>query len=184
MMPAFFLALIAAGGAALGGREAVRVAGLSAALGRAPGLLAACRLACLGVSGMAAGLGLLASERLGSAPVTGVALGLAALLLAVQRPPPTPAEPTRSFGAIGLVLGAGQLVSSTALLVVAIAASFVAPGPAAVGGALGSSAALTAAWLSGDRWEACMPVSVLRWTAATLLLVAALIVVAGRGALP
>lgn len=176
-MPSFFIVLVAAVAATLAGREAVRVARLSSALGAGTALLAACWLACAIGSGLAAWLGsrvgaTLLEER---AMLFPVALALAAGEIALLRPGRIPVEPTRSFGAVVLVLGVAQLTSATGLLVFVLAAAVAEPGLAALGGALGSGAVLTAAWSAGRGWEERVPIGALRWSVAGLLLLAALV---------
>ncbi len=65
------------------------------------------------------------------------------LLLAPGKPPK---EPTRSLGALAIVLLAHQLTDAARFLVFAIAVAFAAPLPAAVGGTI----VLTAAWLAPE----------------------------------
>ena len=177
-MPSFFLALLAAAAATLGGREAVRVARLSAALGGAVGLLVAGWIACAAGCAIAARLGADLADQLApeaKAMFVAIALLVSAVELAVLRPGRAPAEPTRSFGAILLVLGAGQLTAAAAFLVFALAGATGAPWLAGAGGALGSGAVLTVAWSMGGEWEARMPLGVVRFGVAGLLLAAALI---------
>jgi len=102
-----------------------------------------------------------------------IALLLAAGELALLRPGRTPLEPTRSFGAIALVLGAAQLTSAGGFLVLALAAVAPMPGLAAFGGTIGGGAVLTAAWRARAEWEARVPLGPLRWGIAALLLLAA-----------
>lgn len=176
-MPSFFLALLAAAAATLAGREGVRVARLSAALGARAGLLTACWLACAFGSGVAAWLGARIAAPLGpdaKAMLVAMALLLAAGELALLRLGRAPLEPTRSFGAIALVLGAAQLTSAAGFVVLALATVAPMPGLAALGGTMGAGAALTAAWSAGGEWETRLPLRALRWGIAALLLLAAL----------
>ncbi len=176
-MPSFFLALIAAALATLGGREAVRVARLSAALGAGGVLLVAGWLACAIACVLAARLGAAIAGELAPEVKTmlvAIALLTAALELLVLRPARAPAEPTRAFGAVLLVLGAAQLTAAAGFLVFALAAATGAPWLAATGGALGSGAVFTAAWSMGTEWEARMPLRLLRYGVAALLFAAAL----------
>jgi hypothetical protein len=177
-LPSFFLALLAAAAATLAGREAVRVGRLSAALGAKAGLLTACWLACVVGSGLAAWVGSRMGAQLvpdAKAMLVAIALLLAAGELALLRPGRTPAEPTRSFGAIVLVLGAAQLTSAAEFLVLALAAAMPVPELAAAGGMIGAGAVLTAAWSAGVEWEKRVPRKPLRWGVAGLLLLAALV---------
>ena len=182
-MPSFFLARIAAAAAMLGGREAVRVARLSAALGAGPGLLVACWLGCIAGCALSAWLGSRIAAQLGpdaKAMLVAIALLLAGLELIVLRPGRAPAEPTRSFGAILLVLAVAQLTAAAGFLVFALAGALAAPWLAAAGGALGSGAVLTAAWTAGAEWEARLPLALLRYAVGGALVLAAL--VTGLGA--
>jgi hypothetical protein len=177
-LPSFFLALLAAAATTLAGRESVRVARLSVALGAGISLLTACWLACAIGCGLAAWLGTRIAEQLApeaKAMLVAIALLLAACELALLRPRRAPAEPTRSFGAIVLVLGAAQLTGAAGFLVLALAAVAPLPELSAFGGTLGAGAALTAAWSMGREWEARVPIALFRWTVATLLLLAAAI---------
>ena len=176
-MTSFFLALLATAAATFAGREAVRVARLSAALGARAALLTACWLACAIGKGLAAWLGARIATRLvpdATAVLVAVALLIAAGELALLRPSSPPAEPTRSFGAIVIVLGVAQLTSAAGLLTLALAVTATVPQLTALGGALGSGAGLTAAWRAGREWEVRMPLLALRWTVAGLLLLFAL----------
>ena len=177
-MPSFFLALISAAAATLGGREAVRVARLGAGLGAGWPLLLACWLASIVACALAAWLGggiagQLAPE--GKAMLVAIALLLAALELAILRPGKAPVEPTRSFGAIAIVLGAAQLTSAAGFLVLALAAATGAPWLAAAGGALGSGIVLSLACWTGREWEARLPLNLLRFGVAGALLAAAVV---------
>jgi hypothetical protein len=177
-LPSFFLALLAAAAATLAGREAVRVGRLSAVLGARASLLTACWLACVIGIGLAAWLGSRMAVQLvpeAKAMLVAIALLLAAGELVLLRPGRTPAEPTRSFGAIVLVLGAAQLTSAAGFLVLALAAAMPMPELAALGGMTGAGAVLTAAWSMGAEWETRMPREALRWGVAGLLLLAAVV---------
>jgi hypothetical protein len=186
-LPSFFLALIAAALATLGGREAVRVARLSAALGGGGALLVAGWLACVIACMLAARLGAAVAGELAPEAKTmlvAVALLVAGLELLVLRPGRAPAEPTRSFGAVLLVLGAAQLTAAAGFLVFALAGATGTPWLAATGGALGSGGVFGAAWAMGPEWEARMPLRLLRYGVAGLLLVAAVVIgLSARGLL-
>ncbi len=177
-MPSFFLALIAAAAATLGGREAVRVARLAAALGASTGLLVACWLGCVVACALSAWLGAGIAAQLGpdaKAMLVAIALLVAGIELAVLRPGRAPAEPTRSLGAILLVIGAAQLTAAAGFLVFALAGATALPWLAAAGGALGSGAVLTAAWSLGAEWEARLPLRAVRYAVAGVLVLAALV---------
>jgi len=178
-MPAFFLALIAAALATLAGRESVRVARLSQALGAS-----APRLVVLWVASIASAAfaGLVAVELsiimapAAKAMLAAFALILGAIELVVLRARPAPSEPTRSLPAIFLVLLAAQVTDAARLLILAVAASTGGPWLAAAGGALGSGAMLTAAWTLRGEFERRLPLRALRWGAAAALMLAGLYV--------
>ena len=162
-MPSFFLALLAAAAVTLAGREAVRVARLSAALGAGTALLVAIWFACIVACALMAWLGARVAAQMfpeAKSMLVAIALLLAGLELAVLKPGATPAEPTRSIGAVTLVLCGAQLTAAAGFLVFALAARTGAPALAAAGGAMGSGAALSGAWALGGDWEARLP---LRW---------------------
>lgn len=176
-MPSFFFALAAAALATLGGREAVRVARLSAALGASVVLLLAGWLACLVASVLAAWLGAAVAGEFTAGARTGIVAILllaAAVELLVLRPRPAPAEPTRSFGAVLLVLGATHLTAPAGLLVCALAAASGATWSTAAAGALGSGVVFTAAWSMAGAWETRLPQRLTRPGIAALLLASAL----------
>jgi len=177
-LPSFFLALLAAAAAMLGGREAVRVARLSAALGAGIGLLVACWIAAILGSALAARLGAGIAGQLvpnAKAMLVAMALLLAGLELIVLRPGRAPAEATRSLGAILLVLSGAQVTAAASFLVFALAGASGTPWLAAAGGACGCGAVLTAAWAVGGAWEARLPLGPLRYAVGGLLIVAALV---------
>ena len=176
-MPSFFLALLAAAAATFGGREAVRVARLSVALGAGNGLLAACWLGCVVACALSAWLGAGIAAQLApdaKAMLVAIALLLAGLELVLLRPGRAPAEPTRSFGAVLLVIGAAQLTAAAGFLVFALAGATALPVLAAAGGAIGSGAVLTGAWAMGAEWEARLPLGWVRYGVAGALVFAAL----------
>ncbi|WP_342356659.1 hypothetical protein [Novosphingobium aerophilum] len=87
----------------------------------------------------------------GMAPAARGLFGAIALLLAggemlLLAPKPAPQEPTHSLFAAGVVLLALQLTDAARFLILALAVGTAAPIPAAIGGALGSMAALAAGW--------------------------------------
>lgn len=175
-MPSFFLALLTTALATLAGREAVRVARLAAGLGSGAGLLVAAWLAAALAAALAAWLGARIAAGLhpdAKAMLVAFALLLAGIELLVMRNPPKPEEPTRSFGAIALVLAAGQLTGAAGLLAFALAAASGVPLLAGAGAALGIGAALTCAWALAEGWEG-LPLRPIRYAVAGLLMLAAL----------
>lgn len=178
-MPALFLALLTSALAMLGGRSARLTAGMAEALGQGAGLLAAGWLGAIATSAAAAWAGaLLAPEMAPAAKAMFVAAALAvsALELLFMRARGAPAEPTRSLGAIFVVLLGEQVTDAARFFVLALAVATAGPALAAAGGALGSGAVLTAAWAAGDAWEARLPLRAIRLGVSGLFLVAAVIV--------
>jgi putative Ca2+/H+ antiporter (TMEM165/GDT1 family) len=164
-MPALFLALLTAALAMLGGRPARLTARMAAALGGRVGLLIACWITAIASSALAAWAGTWLAPQMAPPVKTmfvAVALALAALELLLLRERAAPAEPTRSLGAIGLVLFAGQLTDAARFLVLALAVATHAPALAATGGTLGSGAVLSAAFMLGSEWDARLPLRVIR----------------------
>lgn len=156
----------------------MRVARLSAALGGGRALLVAGWCACAIACALAARLGSgIAAELVPEAKtmLVAMALLLASLELLVLRPGRAPSEPTRSFGAVLLVLGAAQLTAAAGFLVFALACATGAPWLAATGGTLGSGAVFTAAWSTGAEWEARLPIGPLRYGVAAVLLASAVV---------
>ncbi|MFC3096832.1 hypothetical protein [Alteraurantiacibacter palmitatis] len=184
-MTAFFLSFLAALLLGAAGRDGVRVARLSAgsgpatALGAAPGLVLAIWFSALAASALAAGAGAwLAPQMPGPARTmfVAMALGVAALELAVRKAPRAPAEPTRSTGAILIVLAAAQITDSARFVIAALAVLTREPWLAAAGGTLGSGVALTLAALAGGEWERRLPLRAMALALAGLLLLAALMI--------
>ena len=177
-MPSLFLALLASALATLGTRQARLVARLSASLGASAGLLAVCWLTAAAASAVAAwGGGLVAPVLTGAGKTMFVAaaLAVAAIELAWPMRRKPPAEPTRSLGAIALVLFAGQVTDAARFLVLALSVATGNAVLAAAGGALGSGAVLTLAWTLGPEWEARLPLAAIRLALGGLFLIAALV---------
>lgn len=170
-MAALILSLLGCLVLTLAGRECVRVARLAAVLGTAPGLFLAIWLSAAATSALAAWLGSLLAwplEGTGGRIVIAIALAVAGIELLLLVPPPVPREPTRSTGAILLVLLAVQLTDGARFVVLAIAGAMNQPLLAGIGGTFGSGAALTLAVIAGARWEARLP-----WRRAAILVAGA-----------
>lgn len=91
-------------------------------------------------------------------------------------------EPTRSLGAIALVLFARQITDGSRFLVCAIAAAAALPVMAGLGGALGGAAAIALAWTMGEDLEGKLPLRAIRLgLAAPLVLLAIVIGLSARG---
>lgn len=186
-MPALFLTLLAAAIVTLAGRDQLRVARIGAVLGAGTGLLVAIIVSAIATSAIAAWAAGMLSGMLTPAAkqiFVAMALGLAALELAFLRAGKAPAEPTRSAGAIFLVLFATQLTDAARFLVLALTIATGEPVLAAIGGALGSMAALLTGACAGEYWEKAVPLAAVRYIAAALLGLAAVIMfLSGRGIL-
>jgi Ca2+/H+ antiporter, TMEM165/GDT1 family len=178
-MPALFLALLTCTLATAGGRPALLTARLAARLGGGAALLAAGWITAAATSALAAWaaawFGLLMAPA-AKAIFVAFALAACAVELLLVKPPSPAAEPTRSLGAISLVLFAGQLTDAARFLVLALALATASPVSAGLGGAIGSGAALTAAWALGNEWEEHLPLTAIRRIVAALFLLAAVIV--------
>jgi hypothetical protein len=184
-MPALFLALLTSALAMLGGRPARLTARLVESLDGSADLLVAGWLGAIAASALAAWAGAVLAPQMAPAAkamFVAFALALAAIELLLVRERAAPAEPTRSIGAIALVLFAGQLTDAARFFVLALAVATGAPALAAVGGALGSGTVLTAAWALGGAWGARLPLRALRLGVGALFGLAAVVVaLAARG---
>ena len=153
-MSALFLSLVAAFLATTGARDQAVVARQSSALGPHPGLLATAVLVACGGAALAVLSGIWIAQLL-PAPAKAMLVAIALLLSAVEiawpRPvTPVPREPTRSLGAVALVLTGQALTDATRFLILALAVAVSPPLLVGIGGALGSSAALAAGWALGE----------------------------------
>ncbi len=184
-MPAFFLTMMACLVVTLAGREQVRTARLSAALGGTTSLLVivwGCAVATSAIAAWAATLIAPMMPPEAKQMFVAIALLLSALELAFLRAGPQPQEPTRSAGAIAIVMFAAQLTDAARFLVVALTLQTGEPALAAAGGALGSGVALTVAVLAAGEWEARVPQKWLAWGfGGVLALVAVIMGMSARG---
>ncbi|MEQ8412656.1 MAG: hypothetical protein RIB52_14000 [Erythrobacter sp.] len=178
-MDSFLLTLLLVFAIALGGRDQLIVAQLSDALGRSAPLLAlglACAAASAGLMAWAgAGLAAILPQRAAEMLVA-FALAIAAAELAWPAKVKRPAEPTRSVGAIGIVLLARQVGDAARFAVFAFAAEAVYPVVTVIGGTLGGGAAIALGWLAGAERLARFPLRVIRLVLAALLFVTALFI--------
>lgn len=185
MTSALFLAFLACALVTIAGRDQLRVARLSHRLGPGPGLFAAIWASALLASGVAAwAAGLIAPLLFADAKLVfaALALGLAAAELLVLKAGRAPKEPTRSAGAIFLVLAVSQTLDAARFIVLALAVATAEPWAAAIGGALGSGAAMSLGALAGGAWEERIPLRLLASGVAAILMLAAIIcAMVGRG---
>ncbi len=178
-MDGFLLALLLVAALATGGRDQLMVALWAQQLGRSGQLLGvAMACACLSAAVMAwvgAEFAALLPRRAAQMLVA-FALALAAAELAWPARAPAAQEPTRSLGALAIVLLARQLGDGARFAVFALAAWSVWPVTAGLGGAIGGAAAVALGWAAGAHRLARWPLKVLRWALAAGLAVAALFV--------
>lgn len=177
-MTSLLFAMVASFLAAAGARDQLLVARLSGTLGPSNGLLAVALSSSAATAAIAAWFGdRLAQTMSENASIMFVAIAL--LLAAVECAWPnrekTPAEPTRSLGAIAIVLFARQLTDASRFLVAAFAVVFASWPLAGLGGALGGGAAVAAGWALGHALEEKVSLRALRIGLAFILFVLALI---------
>lgn len=178
-MAVFLFTLILVFAIALGGRDQVVMGELADRLGRSA-LLLATGTACAVIS--AAAMAWLGSNFADMLPLRAArmlvafALAVAALELAlpVRLKPAT--EPTRSLGAITLVLLARQIGDAARFVVFAYAALAHFPIVSALGGAIGGAGAIALGWMAGGATLARYPLHWWRRGLAVCLFVAAIFI--------
>lgn len=178
-MPSFFLALIAVLMTSIGSRDQLLVAQLSVRLGRSYGLLAAGWLVAIVTAGIMAWAGHAVAKILpgeGKTMLVAIALVIAGAELAWPNRVKAAKEPTRSLGAITLVLFSRQFGDAGRFLIFAIAAATGAPVLAGIGGALGAGAAVTIGWLMAESLQDERPLRPVRLVLAGIILLAGLII--------
>lgn len=162
----------------LAGREAVRVSRFAAAGASLPVLLVVIVIAAAGACALlmwlAGGLAPLFTPRQQSWFVA-AALVFAGLEVIFLDAPARPKEPTRSLGALAIILFAGVLADASGLAVLSLAVATGAYGLVAAGGAVAVAGVMAMAALAGDDWEK-LPRTALRWGVGLLLLAAAAII--------
>jgi putative Ca2+/H+ antiporter (TMEM165/GDT1 family) len=175
----FLLALLLVFVLALGGRDQRLVAQLSEALGPSALLLAVGCAAAAVSAGVMAWLGSEVAAllpRRAARMLVAFALGFAALELALPVRLAPPREPTRSLGALAIVLFARQLGDAARFGVFALAAGAALPLGPGLGGALGGAGALALGWSLGAADLARWPLAPMRRLIAGLLFVAAILI--------
>ncbi len=178
-MPSFFLAFIAVLVTSIGSRDQLLVAQLSLRLGRSYGLLGTGWLVAIATAGIMAWGGQAAAQVLpgeGKTMLVAIAMVLAGAELAWPNRVKAAKEPTRSLGAIALVLFSRQLGDAGRFLIFAIAAATGAPVLAGIGGALGAGAAVTLGWLMAESLEDERPLRPVRLVLAGIILLAGIII--------
>ena len=186
-MDSFLFCLILVALIALGGREQLLVAHLSDALADRSGapVKRPVPLLALGWASAAATAGVMTYAALALAGImparaawmlVALALAIAAVELAWPVRIKPVAEPTRSLGAIGLVLVWRQLGDAARFVIFAFAVEATFPLTALIGGALGGGAAVTLGWALGERTLARWPLRWIRLALAMGMIVAAIFI--------
>lgn len=176
-MDGFLLALLLVFALVLGGRDQWLVAQWSDALGQSGTLLLTGMATAILSAGVMAFIGAEFAALLPGRAVqmlVAFAFGAAALELAWPVKQTQPREPTRSLGAIGIVLLARQLGDGARFAVFALAAWANLPVMAAIGGAIGGAAAIAFGWAVGATGLMRWPLRPIRLMLAACLFVAAL----------
>jgi putative Ca2+/H+ antiporter (TMEM165/GDT1 family) len=175
----FLIALLLVFALAMGGRDQWLVAHWADALERGTALLAVAVLcACLSAGAMA-WIGAEFAEllpRRAAQMLVAFALAIAAAELALPVRLKQPEEPTRSLGAIAIVLLARQIGDGARFAVFALAAWTVVPVAAGLGGAMGGAAAVAIGWSLGSETLARWPLRMVRLVLAGCLMIAALFI--------
>ncbi len=179
-MGSLLFALVIVFLASFGARDQLLVARISGALGQSGALLGVAVFASAVTAGGMAIAGASISAIL-PAPqqdlLVAIGLAMAAIeliwpvRLRVQR------EPTRSYGAIALVMMVRQICDAARLGAFALAAATISAPPVGLGGALGGAGALYLGWSMGDRLELRLPLRAIRLTMGALAILAAILIV-------
>lgn len=150
----------------LGGRDQILTGGLTAKLGRRGSLLAVGSIISALTVSAAAWLASLVTAQTGiedTAPFALLATGSAGLEMAIIQLRRLPAEPTRSLGAMTLVLLVFQAADAVRLATFALVLTANAAAPTAAGAALGGITALAAGWALGEKLPARRLATIRRW---------------------
>ena len=153
-MSAFYLTLLAVLVSGLGARDQLTVAGLAQSQGARPGIVVIAAFVALATAAFAGWAAyLLIPLMLPDARVflCAVALAFAAGESLILTPRPPKGEPTRSLGALTIVLFAHQLTDAARFVIFGVAVAMNAPVPAAAGGALAGVVLLGWAWAAPDQ---------------------------------
>lgn len=175
-MDGFLLSLLLVFALALGGRDQWLVAQWSDALGQSWLLLLIAAASAASSAGVMAWVGAEFAAllpRRAAQMLVAFALAIAAFELAWPVRVQAPREPTRSLGAIGIVLLARQMGDGARFAVFALAAWANWPVTAGLGGALGGAGAVALGWTIGAAGLARWPLRAVRMVLAACLIVAA-----------
>ncbi|MEM7690489.1 MAG: hypothetical protein AAF291_15850 [Pseudomonadota bacterium] len=186
-MDSFLFCLILVALIALGGREQRLIAQLSDGLADRSGAVVRrpLTLLALGWAGAAASAGVMTYAALALADImparaawmlVALALAIAALELAWPVRMKPLAEPTRSLGAMGLVLAWRQVGDAARFIIFAFAVEATFAVTALIGGALGGGAAVTLGWALGEKNLSKYPLRWIRMALALALIVAAIFI--------
>ena len=184
-MDSFLFAFAAVLLLSIGGRDQIMVARFSARLGQSGALLAVA----ISVSAATAAVMAYAGAHIAALlPVPAqhmliaIALGVAALELFWPVRLREAKEPTRSLGAIAIVLLARQIGDAARFAVFAFAAATVLAPLAWLGGALGGAGAMLLAWTMREELEVRLPLRKIRIALGVIVLMAAVwIALSARG---
>ena len=178
-MDSFLFSLLLVFALAFGGRDQWLVARWADALGRSGALLVV-GMACAALTAaLMAWLGAQVAALLpgrAARMLVAFALAVAAVELAWPVKSGTPREPTRSLGALAIVLAARQVGDAARFAVFAFAAGTSLPAIPALGGALGGAVAIAFGWSQGGRGLARLPLLPARRGLALCLILAALFI--------
>lgn len=176
-MDSFLFALVSVLLLSIGGKDQLMVARFSDRLGQSIGLLVTAILCCIASAAVMAFAGASIAALL-PLPAQQMLIAIALLIASIEMfwpvRLPDQREPTRSLGAIGLVLVFRQLGDSARFAVFAFAAATVVAPLAGLGGALGGVAAVFIGWTMRGELEAKLPLRTIRITLGTALLIAAI----------
>lgn len=175
-MTSLLFAMVASFCAATGARDQVLVARLAGVLGGSNALLGVALASSAATAGIAAWFGARLAETMSESAATmfvAIALLLAAFECAWPNREKPPSEPTRSHGAIAIVLFARQLTDASRFLVAAFAVVFASWPLAGLGGAIGGGAAVSVGWAMGSALERRLPLRAIRIGLAMVLFVLA-----------
>ena len=178
-MDSFLFSLLLVFALALGGRDQWLVARWADALGRRVSLLLVGVAAAVCTAALMAWAGAGFADRLpprAAQMLVAFALAIAGAELAWPVRLKEPREPTRSLGAIALVLAGRQVGDAARFAVFAFAAHAHWPVTAAIGGALGGGAAIVLGWSIGAAGLVRLPLRAIRLALAVCLILAALFI--------
>lgn len=178
-MSAFLFALVAVFLTSLGSRDQLLIARLAESLGRSAGLLIAGMLVAIATAAAMAWGGYVIAAMLpaaGKVMLVSFALFLAAVELGWPVTNGIIREPTRSLGAIALVLLVRQFGDASRFAIFAFAALSGTPWLAGAGGALGGIAAIALGWTMAGELPQNLPLRGIRIALAIATAIIALVI--------